>query len=135
MIAKNCTFADLCNAAGLLWRIEITVIPKPRLKTEHYRFTLRHFAASNNKYIRGMQLGHNGRKTNALCIHAHYRFFERLFKIAPDAVVTSTRLGKMTHTKDTLHENYERLRNQYTNPYYAHTLRDDTCNCSWEDKP
>lgn len=136
MYAKNCTKTDLENAAGLKWKIQIDDRGSKGLM-----FTLRHFHASNSKYDHGMvrypQLdGSPGRRTNALCLHEHYRFFERLFKIAPDAIVTSGRLCKkpVVHTKETLHDNYEELR-YMTVRQIDGLMLDDCCNCSEEWKP
>ena len=136
MYAKNCTREDLQNAAGLHWKIEID-----ERGSKGLMFTLRHFHTSNSKYDHGMKMtphwdGTPGRRTNALCLHEHYRFFERLFAIAPPAVVTSHRLRKkpVVHTKETLHDNYEELRYMTVRPIDGLML-DDCCNCSEEWKP
>lgn len=134
MYAKNCTKSDLENAAGLCWKIQIDDRGSKGLM-----FTLRHFQSSNEKYTQGMVMypeldGSPGRRTNSLCLHAHYRFFERLFEIAPDAEVHASRMGKIVHTKETLHDNYENMRTEVVRLYDG-LLRDDCCNCPEEVKP
>lgn len=137
MYAKNCTIADLENAAGLRWKLnrcEYTSTKQNRII-----FTLRHFDSSNSKEFEGMKRtphwnGSPGRRTNSLCIHAHYRFFERLFDIAPDAIIESSWHGKIVHTRSTLHENYEYMRYR-TVRMIDGLLADDCCNCPEEVKP
>jgi hypothetical protein len=133
MYAKNCTQADLENAAGLRWRINIEDRGSKGLM-----FTLRHYNSSNEKYIRGMKRtpnldGSPGRRTNSLCLHEHYRYFRRLFLIAPDAIVESSYFGKIRHTADTLDENYENMRYIMLRQWDGLML-DDCCNCSDEVK-
>jgi hypothetical protein len=134
MYAKHCTKADLENAAGLDWKIQVEDRGSKGLM-----FTLRHFDSSNSKYDHGMKVtpgwdGSPGRKTSSLCLHEHYRYFERLFTIAPDAVVTSSRLGKVTHTRTTLHENYRDMQGWVMRRIDG-LLLDDCCNCPQEWKP
>lgn len=135
MYAKNCTAEDLQNAAGLRWKIS-----KVQDKgSKGLMFTLRHFNSSNSKYFRGMAMTPDiftgkARRTNSLCLHEHYRYFERLFAIAPDAEIHSSWYGKIVHTKDTLHDNYEKMRYKIVRRWDMLEL-DDCCNCSEEDKP
>lgn len=137
MYAKNCTREDLQNAAGLKWKISDI----EDRGSKGLMFTLRHFNTSTSKYDHGMKMtpkldGSPGRRTNSLCLHEHYRFFERLFEIAPDAVVYTGRLRKkpVVHTKETLDDNYEELR-YMTVRLWDGLLLDDCCNCSEEWKP
>lgn len=133
MYAKNCTREDLENAAGLRWRIKIEDRGSKGLM-----FTLTHYDSSNSKYFRGMRqipdLDGKRRRSNYLCLHEHYRYFERLFAIAPSAVVSASRMGRVTHTKETLHDNYENMRYQVVRQW-DNLVADDCCNCGEEDKP
>lgn len=138
MYATNCTVTDLERAAGLRWKlVNVEVTDK------HIRFSLRHYDASNAKYFQGMagypELGTTDdirRKSNNLCLHAHYEYFARLFTIAPDAVIKANDRshGRVTHTAKTLYDNYTKMRNQVMRTY-DNLLRDDCCNCPTEVKP
>ena len=78
--------------------------------------------------------GWKWRRTSSVCFHGHYAFFEKLFELAPAAIVTSNLLGKVRYEGcdnawRTVADELGRKRlGKEGNIYHSLQIR-DCCNC------
>src|SRR4051812_477846 len=100
MIAKNVTLENLtCAAAATGVRIE----NHQQLSVTRHRFVLR--LAPSHQWQR---LNHTlSRRVAAVCWHGHRDFFRALFRCAPAAVVSTSRMGKTKYTADSFEHIFE----------------------------
>ena len=95
MIARKCTINDLQAALRAVNRIYWIWDDQKRVQKNirwnrapekcgaGYRFTLR----VNSSKGPGAKRGFSGRRTVSACWHVHGNFFDRLFRICPDAII------------------------------------------------
>ena len=109
MYAKNVTTALIFEAAKA---VGLNAVATHEVERERVRFTLK---CPHNKHryaSRTPQFHGEWRRTSNVCFHGHYAFFEKLFNVAPEAIVTSTWYGDVTYTAGTFAHNANNLGNK-----------------------
>lgn len=128
MYAKNATREQLITAAN-----NCDVLINIERRSAREMFTIRMAPGQENYRKMSRQINGKSRRTNSVCLHGHYWFFKELFAIAPDAIVESSWMGKIKHTKETLDDNYENMRHIMVRQWDG-LMADDECLCTEEMK-
>lgn len=128
MIVRNVSTLDIVKAAESVG-VRAVITRQLNLKASAFNFTLKLSPEKLYQRVSPTQTRADGepRRISAVCWHGHAAFFRALFKLAPTAVVSSSRMGSVRYTADNFEETYGPTGDWNVGSMYAPMAFRDAC--------
>lgn len=107
MIARNVSTLDIVKAAESVG-VKAVITRQMNTKGTAFAFTLKLGPQRTYQRTSPTMTNKDGepRRIAAVCWHGHAAFFRALFKLAPDATVSTSRMGSVKYTAENFETTY-----------------------------